>query len=139
MRSLSVLLRLLTAAALAVDAYVHLHLASNYDAVKATVSQGLLFRVEAAAAIVAALLVLTGARLAWVLAFLVAAAGLAAVLVYRYRDVGDLGPIPDMYEPIWFPEKTLSAFAEGAAVLVTVAGILLGAGRRSAAEVSTAA
>ncbi|MGF1428279.1 hypothetical protein [Kitasatospora sp. LaBMicrA B282] len=125
------LLRLLTAAGLAIDAYVHADLAPTYDPIKATVSQGDLFRAEAAAAALAALLLLALPRrrssrafaFAWAFAFLVAAAGVAAVLVYRYFDVGALGPLPNMHEPFWYPEKTLSAVAEGAAAATALAGL----------------
>ena len=127
------LLRLLTAAGLAVDAYVHADLATTYDPVVRTIGQGDLFRVEAgAAALAALLLVLFGTRpLVWGYALLVAAAGLAAVLLYQYVDVGPLGPLPDMYEPLWYPEKTASAFAEAAATLTAAAGLLLALLRRA--------
>jgi hypothetical protein len=110
-------LRLVVVAALAVDAYVHLHLASTYDPVRGSgrlgLSQGLLFRVEAAAAIAAAVLVLlVRSRTAALLAAAVLLGGLAAVLLYRYVDVGPIGPLPSMYEPSWYPQKTNSALAE---------------------------
>jgi len=54
-------------------------------------------------------------------AFLVAAAGTAAVLVYRYVDVGAFGPFPNMYEPIWYTKKTVSAWAEGIAAVAALA------------------
>ncbi|WP_329571803.1 hypothetical protein [Kitasatospora sp. NBC_01266] len=119
-------LRVLTAAALAVDAYVHADEASAYDLVKKQVSQGTLFRAEAAAAGVAALLVLVAGRrlVVWAFAFVVAAAGLAAVLVYRYIDVGTLGPFPNMYEPVWFGKKTASAIAEAVATVAALLGFL---------------
>jgi hypothetical protein len=59
------------------------------------------------------------------IAALVAGSALLVVLVYRYRDVGQLGPIPSMYEPIWDTKKTVSAFAEGAALLAAVRLILV--------------
>ena len=120
-------LRLITAAGLAVDAYVHADLAATYDPVTRTISQGDLFRIEAgAAALAAVLLVLFGTRpLVWAYALLVAAAGLAAVLLYRYVDVGTVGPLPNMYEPAWYPEKTASAVAEAAATLTAAAGLLV--------------
>jgi hypothetical protein len=119
-------LRVGTAAALAIDAAVHLQNASGYDAVKATVSQGALFRVEAGVAIAAALLVLVWPRRAsWVVALLVAVSALGAVLLYRYVDVGQLGPLPNMYENTWqVPGKLLSAWAEGAAVVLAGLGLL---------------
>jgi hypothetical protein len=45
------------------------------------------------------------------------------VLLYRYVDVPALGPIPSMYEPLWFPEKTLSAVAEAVATLAALTGL----------------
>ncbi|MDH6120471.1 hypothetical protein ABH930_004634 [Kitasatospora sp. GAS204A] len=119
-------LQVLTAAALAVDAYVHADLASQYDSVSKQVSQGTLFRAEAAAASLAALLVLVAGRrlVVWAFAFVVAAAGVGAVLLYRYVDVGTLGPLPNMYEPIWFTEKAASAIAEGVATASALAGFL---------------
>jgi hypothetical protein len=120
------LLRLLTAAALAVDAYIHADLAGNYDPVRASISQGDLFRIEAAAASLAALLILVfSARPVWVFAFLVLASALGAILVYRYVDVGAIGPLPNMNEPIWFPEKTTAAVVEAAGTLTALAGLLV--------------
>lgn len=119
-------LRVLGAAALAVDAYVHADLAPGYDAIRADISQGELFRIESGAAALAALLVLLAGRWRpeWAFAFLVAASALGAVLLYRYVDVGRLGPLPNMYEPRWFAEKTASAVAEGVGVAVAAAGFL---------------
>jgi hypothetical protein len=120
-------LRLGTAAALSIDAAVHLGNAGAYDDIKATFTQGGLFRFEAGAAMAAALLVLVWPRRpAWILALLVAGSALAAVLVYRYVDIGQLGPVPSMYENTWqVPGKLLSAWAEGAAVVLSVAGLLV--------------
>lgn len=118
------LARVVVVVGLAYDAYAHLDLASNFDANIAAISQGMLFRVEAALAALAALLVIINRRwVAVIFAMLVAGSALGAVLLYRYVDLGILGPIPDMYEPGWYPEKTLSAIAEAAAVLA--AGVLL--------------
>ncbi|WP_328558485.1 hypothetical protein [Streptomyces coelicoflavus] len=113
--------RVLAAAGLAVDAYVHAHLADRYDGISASISQGTLFRVEAALAALAALLVLVWRRLPGDLfAALVAAGGLALLLVYRYVNVGELGPIPDMYEPVWYGEKEVTVLAQAVAVLATL-------------------
>jgi hypothetical protein len=112
-------LAVVAAVGLAYDAKVHLHLASGYDAVGSTVTQGALFRVEAVVAILAAVAVLVvDRRVAWIAAAMTGLAGVAAVVLYRYVDVGAIGPIPDMYEPIWFAEKTRSAIAEGAVAAV---------------------
>lgn len=119
------LLRVLTAAGLAIDAYVHADLASTYDPVRHSISQGDLFRIEAAASALAALLILVSAhRAVWAFAFLVAASGLGAILLYRYIDVGTLGPLPNMYEPLWYPKKTTAAIAEGVATVTALAGLV---------------
>lgn len=125
-------LKLVAAAGLIIDAVVHLQLADEYDANRGSLlSQGDLFRAEAAAALLA-VLVLFVARgwIAWVLALVVSVTALAAVLVYRYIDLGSIGPLPDMYEPLWFTKKVLATVAEGAAVVAGVAGLLLAFSRR---------
>lgn len=118
------LLRLLAIAGLAVEAYVHLDLAGRYDTVGDTVTQGQLFRAVGIAAAVAALaLLVTRRRPVWAFAALVAALSLGPVLLYRYVDVGSLGPLPSMYEPVWYAEKTASAVAEGVALLAALVGL----------------
>src|ERR1700728_4288955 len=124
-RVAKLILRLLVAAALAVDAYVHADLAPLYDAIHASVRQGDLFRVEAGVASAGALIVLAyGRRAGFALALLVAVSALGAILLYRYVDVGTLGPIPNMYEPAWFPEKTTAAVAEAAATVLAAGGLI---------------
>ncbi|MEU4848223.1 hypothetical protein [Streptomyces gilvosporeus] len=116
--------RLVAAAGLAVDAYVHADLAAELDAVVATLSEGMLFRVEAALAALAALLVLLWRRPASdAFACIVAGGGLVLLLLYRYVDVGRLGPLPDMYNPAWSDAKKLAALAQ--AVTVVATGYLL--------------
>jgi hypothetical protein len=119
-------LRIATAAALGIDAVIHWQNAPAYDAVTGTVSQGELFRAEAALAMVVGLGVLVRPRpSSWLAALLVAASALGAVLLYRYVDVGALGPLPDMYENTWqVPGKLLSAYAEAAAVVLATLGLL---------------
>jgi hypothetical protein len=116
-------LAVVAAAGLAIQAYVHFDLASQYDVIKSSVlSQGDLFRAEAtAAAIAAAAVLLRPRRYTAAFAFVVAAAGTAAVLVYQYVNIGAFGPFPNMYDPIWFPKKTLSVWAEGIAAVAALA------------------
>jgi hypothetical protein len=122
----AVLLRLVVVAGLAVDVYVHLHLAGGYDANTATISEGALFRVEAGVAGLAAVLVLlTRSQVGLVVALLVAAGGVGAVLLYQYVDVGAVGPLPNMYEPLSYPEKTYSLIAEAVAALAALALLAL--------------
>ena len=115
----------LAAAGLAVDAVVHLRLAPDYQlAAPAGIGQGNLFRIAAVAAVLAALWVLVRpSRSSFAAAFLVAGGALVAVVLYRYVDVPAFGPIPSMYEPAWFPEKTLSAVAEAVATLAALTGL----------------
>src|SRR5215468_4300751 len=131
--AINILLRLVVAAGLAIDAYVHFHLAHTYDFVKETgISQGALFRIEAAVAAVTAVLVLVVRhRLVYVLAFLVAAGGVAAVLLYRYVDVPAFGPFPAMYEPLWYTEKTVSLIAEAVAAVAAAVLVLTSRSRES--------
>ena len=120
---------------LVVDAVVHLDLASDFAQVKtSTLSQADIFRVDAVVAIIAAVLLLIRPRRSTVLfAFLVAAAGTVAVVLYRYVDVGKIGPIPNMYDPYWAPAgKWLSAVAEIVAALAS--GALLAVPTASRAE-----
>ncbi|HEU5271166.1 MAG TPA: hypothetical protein VFU36_14665 [Jatrophihabitans sp.] len=120
---LRITLTVIVVAGLAIDAYVHFHLASAFAHNRtSTLSEADLFRVEAVLAIIAAVaLLLRPRRYTAAFAFLVAAGGFAAVLVYRYVDIGAFGPIPGMYDPYWLPaEKMLSAVAEGVAAVAAL-------------------
>ena len=116
---------LVVALGLVVDAVVHLRLAPDYQlAAPDGIGQGNLFRIAAVAATLAALwLLVRPGRLSFAVAFLVAGSALVAVLLYRYVDVPALGPIPSMYEPLWFPEKTASAVAEAVAAVASLVGL----------------
>ncbi len=121
-----VLLRITTAAALGVDALVHLRLAPGYQqAAPQGIGAGNLFRVEALLAVVVAAWVLVrGDRRAYLGAFVVGASALAAVLLYRYADVPAWGPLPAMYEPVWFGQKVLTAVAEAVAVVAALVALV---------------
>jgi len=127
-RATRALLVAVVAAGLAEDAWTHLSLATDYDPVRSSVlSQGDLFRAEGAMALLAAGLLLLWPRRRWTaaLACVTAVGGLAAVLVYQYVDVGAIGPLPNMYEPVWYAKKTESAWGEGAAAVAAFALVLL--------------
>jgi hypothetical protein len=120
------LLRLVTAAGLAIDAYVHADLVTRYDPNQgsAALSQGDLFRIEAGVSAFAALVLIVTARwVSWILAMLVAGSALGGLLLYRYRNPGAIGPLPDMYEPIWYREKSLAAIAEAIATATALIGL----------------
>jgi hypothetical protein len=136
------LLRLITAAGLAVDAYVHWHLAPTFDTLTGSgsphISQGQLFRLEAVLALIAMLLVLvTRHRVGAAFALLTAAGGLSAVLLYAFVQVGALGPLPDMSDPTWSAEKTISAVAEAIAAVGALLLLLLPQDERT--QISSAA
>lgn len=118
--------RVLVVAALATDAVVHLRLAGMYQAAApGGVGEGTLFRIEAALAILVALFVaIRGSRAAYAMAFVITLSALVAVLLYRYVNIPAFGPIPAMYEPVWFFNKSLSAVAEGIGVIAAGAGFV---------------
>lgn len=128
-------LRAVVAAALAVDAVVHLRLAAGYQqSAPSGIGAGNLFRIEAAAAVVVALWVLwRGSRTALLAAFAVGLSAAVAVVLYRYVDVPALGPLPAMYEPVWFADKWLSAVAEVVAALVALVALGMAPPRRQGA------
>jgi hypothetical protein len=131
-RVLRWLLLAVTVAGLIVDVYVHWHLAARFDTLKGTasphVSQGQLFRLEAILALLAIVLLVARRRAGAIVALVVTAGGVAAVLLYRYVDPGGFGPIPDMYDPSWYAEKTISAIAEAVAAVAALGYLLLPAG-----------
>lgn len=125
--ALDTVLRVVTAAALVVEAVIHLQLAADYQlAAPGGIGQGNLFRIESVAALaVAVVLLLRGGRVMFASAAAVAASGLGAVLLYRYVDVPAFGPLPSMYEPLWFAKKTITAWAEAVGSLTAVLGFVL--------------
>lgn len=135
---MGLILRLIVAAGLAADAVVHWMFAPDMAFVEGGAIGGdLLFRVQAAVAAVVAVIVLTyGSRWAHALAFLVAASAAGAVVLYYYADLGALGPLPDMHEPVWYLDKTISLVGEGGAALAALVGFFVaGRGRREEDEV----
>ncbi|TPG18430.1 hypothetical protein [Pedococcus bigeumensis] len=127
-------LRGVIAVSLVVDAVVHLRLAGGYQqSAPGGIGAGNLFRLEAIFAIVVSGWVLwRGSRASLVAAFAVGFSAALAVVLYRYVDVPALGPIPAMYEPVWFFEKSLSAVFEVMAAASAVAALALVPGRRRA-------
>ena len=122
-----VALRVLAAAALGVSAYVHLHLAHRYG-YPGTISGETVFRVQGiTAGVIAIALLATGNKWVWVAAALIGLASFAAVMLYRYVDVGAIGPLPNMYDSTWqpSPEKVLSAIAEIAVPLLWLVDVAL--------------
>jgi hypothetical protein len=119
--------RLIAVAGLSIDAYVHLDLASTYSEGQAVINEGVLFRGEAALVLLAGLALLTSQRRrAFVLGFGVSASAFTVMLVSRYVDLGawPIGAFPDLYDPVWFPEKLWAAGGEAAAAACAT-GILI--------------
>ncbi|OUM45190.1 hypothetical protein B8W73_01710 [Arthrobacter agilis] len=115
-------LRILIAAALIVSAVIHFQLAAGFQqAAPDGIGGGILFRIQGAAAVLAALYVLVrGTHRSYLLAALVALASLAAVLAYRYIQIPTIGPIPSLYEPVWYTTKTITAVAEALALILAL-------------------
>lgn len=118
-------IRCVAAAGLLIDAWIHADLAPHYDVVQADISEGTLFRLETAAAAGAAFFVLVWWR--WytaAFAFLVAVSAITALLLSTYTNPGEIGPLPNMYEPTWFAEKTTAFIVEVVAAIAAF-GILV--------------
>ena len=133
-------LRVLATAALGVSAYVHLHLAHLY-AYPGTISGTDIFRAQGATAIVVAVVLLaTGHRWAWMAAALLGLASFGAVMLYRYVDVGAIGPLPNMYDATWqpSPDKLLSALVEIALPVLWVIHLVVGTRPASRGHPATA-
>jgi hypothetical protein len=126
-RALSPALRLLTVAGLVIDAVIHFKLASSQPpSPPGQLGQTLLFNAEGVASVVAAVLVLAfGMRWTYVVAATVAGSALAAVLLSRYVDIGVIGPLPDMYEPMWYFDKALTTAAEAIALITATAAFFV--------------
>lgn len=117
----ALVVRLLAAAGLAVSAYVHLDLARTYDGIGAQLTVGDLFRAQGVAAALAAVAVLlVRRRVVLLLALLVALASTAAVVGSVYVRIPPLGALPELYEPVWYTAKTVSALGTAAAAVLTL-------------------
>lgn len=60
-------------------------------------------------------------------AFGVGLSAVVAVVLYRYVDIPAVGPLPAMYEPVWFFEKSLSALAEAVAAAAALVALVVSA------------
>jgi hypothetical protein len=132
MHSVPVLLsRLVAVVALLVVAVVHLRLAPGYSLIGEQVTQGDLFRTQAVVAVLVALaLLLRPRRPVWFAAAAVALASLVAVVLTTYVAVPALGPLPRIFEPIWYGEKVLAAVAAAAGLAAGLLGLLLSGASR---------
>ncbi len=121
------ILRIGIAAALLVSGVIHVQLAPGYQqAAPGGIGQGTLFLVQAGAAALAAVFVLLkGSRAAFAAAAAVGFSSLVAVILYRYVQVPAIGPLPSMYEPVWYTAKAITAVAEAIAGTLALTGIIL--------------
>ncbi|MDI3196221.1 hypothetical protein QK290_17705 [Pseudarthrobacter sp. AL07] len=121
------ILRICVAAGLMISAVIHVQLAPGYQqAAPGGVGQGTLFLIQAGAAVLAAAFVLLrGSRTAFAAAAAVGFSSLAAVILYRYVQVPAIGPLPSMYEPVWYTAKVLTAVAEAVAGGLALSGFAL--------------
>jgi hypothetical protein len=118
-------LRVAAAAALVTSGYIHLDLASTYWFGPA-INQGQLFVIQGIAAIVIAFwLLVRDSRLSWLVATGLMAGSCAAVIFSTMHQIPAIGPLPSLYEPVWYAEKTVSAIVEGSFVALAVARVLL--------------
>lgn len=125
---MEIVLRILVAAGLATDAVVHWKFAPEMGdgGPSGTIAGDDLFRIQAIVAALAAVLVLVWARKwTYAVAFLVAASAVGALLLYYYVDVGRLGPLQNMHEPVWYAEKTISLVGEGIAAVAALIGFFV--------------
>ncbi|MEO6412101.1 MAG: hypothetical protein ABIO48_05885 [Pedococcus sp.] len=131
-RLVALVMRGVVVVMLAIDAVAHLRLAPGYQqSAPGGIGAGNLFRIEAAAALVVAAWVLwRGSRPALLAALGVGLSAVIAVVLYRYVDLPALGPLPAMYEPVWFFEKSLSAVAEALAAMAALVALTAAPGRR---------
>lgn len=118
----------LLAVALIINAVIHLRLAAPFDAVAGTlVSQGDLFRIQAVSN-VAAIVVVLLARRRWAdaLALVIAAGGAALIVVTALvpLDLTAIG-LPLLFEPAYYPDKTMALVAQLVAVAAAIALILV--------------
>lgn len=117
--------RLLVALTLAASGWIHLDLAGSYDAIGDAITVGALFRAQAVAALAVALWLLLRRRdrLPLLAATAVGLASAVAVVLSVYVRIPALGPLPELYEPVWYDAKLAAAAAASAAA--AAAGILL--------------
>ena len=99
---------------LLVDAWVHIDLDHLYDFPQpGWVNESVLFQIEGLLAMGAAVWLVIRQDV-WSAGFaaLLSGGGAFLLILYRYVDVGRIGPIPNMHEPIWFTEKSVCVIGE---------------------------
>ena len=116
--------RLLTAAALSVSAWIHAGLSSSPYAAGGQITLGALFLAQAVvAALVALWVAVRPSRAAYAAAAVVATASFVALVLSTYVRLPSVGPFPVLYEPVWYADKVVAAVAAGVALLAALAGL----------------
>ena len=124
-RRAPLLLRLLVAIAFGVSAYVHVDLAQGPKVAAGEVTLAGLFLADAVAALlVAAWVLVRPSTLAWAVAVVVGASSLLALLVSTWVQVPGPGPLPTVYDPLWYADKVVAAVSAGVAAAGAAAGLV---------------
>ena len=126
-------LRAVGALALGFSAYLHARIAAErpplVDDGGVTLS-GLFVAQAVAAALVVLWVLVRGDRLAWLAFGAVALGSLVALLLSVVVSIPAVGPLPAVYEPVWYPDKVLAAVAAGVATVVAAVALATTRGRR---------
>lgn len=127
----------ITAAGLGLDAWMHLRSAHGYDRVGTTITEGAMFRIEAVVALLVLIALLARpARLTAGLAAVVTVAGTFALIFTYWVPLGPVGPIPDLYEHVLYPEKIVALAAMSVAAVCSVVLVVIGFPASSPSESS---
>ena len=117
-------LRWLAAIALAVSAYLHWDLASSPYYADGQITLAGLFVAQAVVAALVAIWVAVRAETLAVLAALAVAAGsLVALVLSVYVKIPSIGPLPVLYEPVWYADKVAAAVAAAVATAAALAAL----------------
>lgn len=127
MKALNLAARIVTALALLVNAYIHIRLATAFDALTGTLlSLGDLFRIQAVTGLLVALLVVGFSR-RWTALMAGGLAGVGIVMlvisVYAPLDLSAFG-LPVISESAWYPDKLVALASQGVAVIAALLAAL---------------
>ena len=86
---------------------------------------GLFVAQAVAAAVVVLWVLIRGDALAWLAFAAVAAGSLVALLLSVWVRIPSIGPLPVIYEPLWYADKYLAAISAGLAVVVALVALAL--------------
>lgn len=125
------LLRLLVVIGFAVSALVHLSLAGSPWVAGGELTLSALFVADAATLLlVGAWILVRPSPVAWAIAVVAGLSSLLPLLVSTYVRVPGPGPLPALYEPVWYAEKAVAAVAAGVAATGSAVALVLARRRR---------